>query len=299
MEHDNTRVPHISFGHGLLRGRTLFVSDLDGTLLGSDSRVSSESALMLNVAIAGGAAFTVATARTPATAITLLKDIKISIPGAVMTGAALFDFSSRRFSRLQFLPPGVASRLVEMYRVHGVSTFIYTYSGERLEVYHIGQLNQHELCFLEERSHTPVKRFSVPPDGESLLPENLNTTMLLYSVQPWDRAYALYSEIVDRHVPVTPLCYHDTFGNEWGQLEMFGPSTSKAAAIESVASDIGAGRIVAFGDNVNDVPILRLADTAVAVGNAVPELKEMADVVIGCNDEDSVARFVLQNYKKC
>ena len=45
---------------------TLYVSDLDGTLLGADSHLSVASCAMLNEAIAQGALFTVATARTPA-----------------------------------------------------------------------------------------------------------------------------------------------------------------------------------------------------------------------------------------
>lgn len=285
------------FGHNLLKSRTLYVSDLDGTLLDGTSKVSPASARMLNEAISAGAMFTVATARTPATAISLLRDVEMKIPGAVMTGAALFDFSTRVFSRLQYLPHGVTEQLLQMYRKAGVATFVYTFDGTRLEVYHTGELNQFEKMFVAERSHTPVKHFSVPPSGESVLPENLDNTVLLYSVQPWERAKALYDEIVERGVQVTPLCYHDAYGNDWGEIEMFGPTTSKAAAIESVASDTGAGRIVAFGDNMNDLPILRLADTAVAVGNAVEEVKQVADEIIATNNEDAVAHFILNHFR--
>lgn len=295
MDADKITPPIV--GHDLLKSRTLYVSDLDGTLLDSTSKVSPASVRLLNEAISAGAMFTVATARTPATAITLLHDVEMKIPGAVMTGAALFDFSTHVFSRLQYLPEGVTGQLLPMYRKNGVSTFIYTFNGIRLEVYHTGELNQYEKLFVSERSHTPVKHFSVPPSGDSVLPGTLDNTLLLYSVQPWARAKALYDEIVSHGIAVTPLCYHDTYGDDWGQIEMFGPATSKAAAIESVASDTGAGRIVAFGDNVNDMPVLRLADTAVAVGNAVDEVKRLADEIIATNNEDAVAHFILNHFK--
>ena len=55
---------------------------------------------------------------------------------------------------------------------------------------------------------------------------------------------------------------------------------------------VRADRVVAFGDNINDLPMLRAADVAVAVGNALPEVKAAADIVICFNTEDSVARFV-------
>ncbi len=290
-------IPEITFGHSLLTSRTLYVSDLDGTLLNSHSIVSDASARMLNTAIASGAHFTVATARTPATAIHLLSEIDMRLPGAVMTGAALFDFSSSRFSRLQYLPAGEADRLIRLYREAGVGTVIYTFTGDRLEVYHTGELNQHEKTFLSERCHSAVKHFNVPADGESILPPSLDNTLLLYGVQPWSKAESLYRRIKEDKYAVTPLCYHDSLGDEWGELEMFGPYTSKASAIESVASDMGAGRIVAFGDNINDLPIFRMADCAVAVGNARAEAIEEADEVIGTNDEDAVASFILKHIR--
>ena len=42
--------------------------------------------------------------------------------------------------------------------------------------------------------------------------------------------------------------------------------------------------------------MLRSADVAVAVENALPEVKAIADVVIGPNTDDSVARFIQQDF---
>ncbi len=50
---------------------------------------------------------------------------------------------------------------------------------------------------------------------------------------------------------------------------------------------------MAFGDNINDLPMMREADLAVAVSNALPEVKDAADIVIGANTDDAVARFIL------
>ncbi len=49
-----------------------------------------------------------------------------------------------------------------------------------------------------------------------------------------------------------------------------------------------------FGDNLNDLPMMRVADVAVAMENALPEVKAEADVVIGRNTEDSVPKFVME-----
>lgn len=287
-------VSHFNIGHGLLTPRVLYVSDLDGTLLDSHGHVTPRSADMLNRAIAHGTLFTIATARTPATVIPLLKDVNMRLPGVVMTGAALFHFSDRCFSRICTLPASAVKRLIPVYRRYGVATFIYTMTENHIDVYHIGELNQYEKCFIAERANTPVKKFHVPSDGESVLPDSFDNTVLLFSVQPWDKAFPLYSEVKDSDIPCTPLCYHDAFGEDWGELEIFGPHTGKGAAIEALASDIGASRIVAFGDNVNDIPLFDLADRGVAVANAIDELKEKASEVIETNDRDAVASYILK-----
>ena len=62
-----------------MEGKTLYVSDLDGTLLDNTSRVSPATSAMLNETIAGGALFTVATARTPATVQPLLQGDRKSV----------------------------------------------------------------------------------------------------------------------------------------------------------------------------------------------------------------------------
>lgn len=287
-----------TIAHNLLRPKVLYVSDLDGTLLNENSQVSEQSARMLSEAIDKGALFSIATARTPATIIPLLKDVPLQLPGVVMTGAALYDMKSRKFSRLQLMPPGVAEQLVDMYRKHGVATFVYTFNNDMLEVYHIGELNELERGFISQRAHTAVKRFIVPPSGESILPRKLDNTVLLYSVQPWHLARALYNEVIEKQIEVSPLCYHDNYGDEWGQLEMFAPTANKAAAVEQIASDIGASRIVAFGDNVNDLPLFNIADRGVAVANAVPELKEISSEVIASNREDAVAGYILASLRQ-
>ncbi len=69
---------------------------------------------------------------------------------------------------------------------------------------------------------------------------------------------------------------------------------SKAHAVKELAGRTGADEIVVFGDNLNDLPMMRVADVAVAMENALPEVKAEADVVIGRNTEDSVPKFVME-----
>ena len=70
--------------------KTLYVSDLDGTLLNSNSAVSENSKAIINKVIEKGLLFSVATARTPATVMKLLEDVNIQLPMVLMTGALTY-----------------------------------------------------------------------------------------------------------------------------------------------------------------------------------------------------------------
>ena len=83
------------------------------------------------------------------------------------------------------------------------------------------------------------------------------------------------------------------YGPDLGILEVFSADASKANALRRLKKLVGADRVVVFGDNINDLPMMREADVAVAVGNAVEEVKRAATVVIGPNTDDSVARYIL------
>ena len=59
-----------------------------------------------------------------------------------------------------------------------------------------------------------------------------------------------------------------------------------------------ADKIIAFGDNLNDIPLFEIADECYAVSNAEDELKKIATDVIASNDEDAVAVFIDEYLKK-
>ena len=52
-----------------------------------------------------------------------------------------------------------------------------------------------------------------------------------------------------------------------------------------------------FGDNLNDLTMFEESDIKIAVGNAVPELKELADFVALPNENDGVAKWLAENYR--
>ncbi|MDE7402271.1 MAG: HAD family hydrolase [Muribaculaceae bacterium] len=276
--------------------KTLFVSDLDGTLMQPDARISDESRRMLNDAIASGALFTIATARTPATVAPILEGINMNLPAIVMTGAALWDSRTNCYSNLRHFSPESAAEIVRIHQQTETPTFLFTLDDNGpIDIYHFGgEMNALQREFVEERINSPFKRFILDRGGADTLPAELNRVILLYTMLPDSKAAATYN--LTREVPgVKAQYYHDIYGPEIGILEAFDSSATKANAVKELAKLIGAERIVCFGDNINDLPMMQVADLAVAVENALPEVKAAADLVIGPNTDNSVAKFIIEN----
>ena len=272
--------------------RTIYVSDLDGTLLGPDRKVSEESVRLLNESIEDGALFSVATARTPATVGPLLNDVECTLPLIVMTGAAIWDRSDNHYVHASFHDEVVARRLVELYRKHNLCAFVYILGEDNvIHIYHLGEMSPLERVFMEERLSTPYKKFHVDEKGDSELPDRLDRVLLFYCMRPTGEVERVYDEIKDSK-DLRAVFYHDMYGDEIALMEVFGPDASKANAVRILAEMANADRIVAYGDNVNDLPILEVADDAVAVENAVEAVKRVAGRIIGPNSADSVAKDI-------
>lgn len=80
-------------------------------------------------------------------------------------------------------------------------------------------------------------------------------------------------------------------------LELYSKKASKYHGVQFLRSHYGFDTVVCFGDNHNDLPLFEASDIKIAVGNSVNELKEKADIIIGCNTEEGVANWLRANVK--
>ena len=269
----------------------LYVSDMDGTLLGPDSRVSEESAEIITSLSRRGVPVTVATARTPATVDVLLRGIVTIVPAIVMTGAALWDRERRRYINPVFLEEGVAAAVKSVFDETEVNPFIYVLDGtDRLNVYHRREMNRQEERFYQERRHLEGKRFVLGDSRELAVPPGGSILMFAVGEARRIEAVAERLKVIDG---LSVSCYRDIFNHDVANIEVFGADVSKAKAIRWLAYRIGAEKVTVYGDNLNDLPMFEVADEAVAVANAMPEVLAKADRVIGRNGESAVARDIL------
>lgn len=276
--------------------KTLYVSDMDGTLLGADSKISPQSASIISDLSRRGVLITVATARTPATVSTLLADTYTTIPAIVMTGAALWNRRTGAYSELHYIPENLAGIVERECDAAGLCPFVYTMPDDGtgiMQVYHTqAQLNSIEEEFQRERSDLPLKRFNLgtkAPDGVR------GRKILYFAMGTHDGIFDAGRRLAER-TDCAVSYYPDIFNPDLALLEVFAPGVSKASAILSLKRQLGADRLVVFGDNLNDISMLSLADKGVAVENAVPQVKAAADCVIGPNTSDAVARYILSDF---
>lgn len=271
--------------------KELFVTDMDGTLLGTDSRVSARSAEIISRLSRNGMLITVATARTPATVDVLLKDTYLSVPAIVMTGAAEWDTVGRRFTRVSYMGEETGNYVDEFVRSYGIVPMRYAVGEDGIvDTYYSGGVpTVAERKFLDERSGLPLKRVHVN-DGD--LPADVGArTVMFFAMGDLERIMDVGAKLrSDGRVSVS--AYGDIFDSRLGFLEVFAPGVSKASAIKKMAERLGVERITVFGDNLNDLPMMEIATTAVAVANGKTDVREMADMVIGANSEDSVAIYL-------
>lgn len=275
--------------------QTLYVSDLDGTLLDSQSRISNTSARIISALTDRGALITVATARTPATVVPLLAQTRTSAEAVVMTGAACWDRAKAIMTDVRLLPADHVANTLRECALAGVHPFVYVLApdGSSLDVYHDATtLNKAEEGFYLERRNLPLKRFHLATPAP---PRALQNTMLFFAMGPTKNISPL-ARTLRETTDLSVSCYPDIFNPGLSNMEILGPGVNKAEAILRVAQRVVAQRIVVFGDNLNDLPMFDIADVAVAVENAQPELKKAADIVIGPNYADAVARFIENDF---
>lgn len=106
--------------------KTLYISDMDGTLLNDGGKVSRRSVEIINELIKNGMLFTVATARSAMSAAELLKDIDISVPAVLMNGVFLFDLKNKKAVAYHEIPKDAFFAITEIFVRRNKSPFVFS-----------------------------------------------------------------------------------------------------------------------------------------------------------------------------
>lgn len=277
--------------------KTLYITDLDGTLLHDDAQVSEFTARTLSELSERGALISVATARTPATVSRIMADVHTSVPMVVMTGAAMWSPLTHTFSDLRLIERDRVDALQRVFAASPITPFCYTLAADstHLEVYHAAEsLSPAEQYFVDLRKKLSLKHF----DLHSTAPyEALNRVALFFAIGGETDIVAA-AEAAKAATDCYVSYYKDIYFPDTWLLEIFAHGVSKAHGVTRLRQLTGAERVVVFGDNLNDIAMMQQADEAVAVENALPQTKAVAHRIIGTNNSDAVARYIQEDFTK-
>lgn len=265
---------------------TLYVSDLDGTLLHSDETTSEYTNHIINNLTDRGMIFSYATARSLITAKKVTQGIKANIPLIVYNGAFVMDNVTEDILIANYFDASVNRLLDDLFRK---------------EVYPI------VYAYIEGK-----EKFSFVPNlctkGMNLFLDSRKGDIRTNRVQTMDelkKGDIFYITCIDAPEKLEPFYekYKDAFHcvyqkdiytkEQW--LEIMPPDTSKSNAIRQLQNLLKCERVVVFGDGKNDIDMFELADEAYAVQNAHPDLKKYATAIIASNDDDGVAKWLAGN----
>ncbi|ADP78388.1 Cof-type HAD-IIB family hydrolase [Pseudofrankia inefficax] len=249
----------------------IVATDLDGTLIRSDGTVSERTRRALRRVREHGATVVFVTGRP----IRVMADVvaKTSVAGIAVcaNGALVYDLDAQTTVNHRELDQRAALRLAQAIR-------------EMVP----------DVAFAVESG----LRFGREPGFRTMWPDPLELVAdladLLVTLPPIKLLVRRSGEsLADVYEKVVDLAGAEAVVTRSTEtlIEIAGAGVSKAVALAEVATARGvtAADVVAFGDMLNDLPMLAWAGHAVAVANAHPQVLAAADEITASNDQDGVA----------
>lgn len=255
--------------------RRLLISDMDHTLLSEDSTLSGENLDAIRKHVEGGGLFTVATGRAPA-AIRVFPQLLpyITLPVITGNGGQVVDLRGGDRILRRWALPNEVRPLFQEAMAHFPTIGAVAYYG------------LDGFC-----------SFRVTPDVEGLIAKEKRPAVpstVEDSPRPWNKTLMTGEHEhlleVQKWLDARLDGLGRTVFSEETYLEILPLGVSKGAALSVLLEmeGIDPEEVVAIGDAPNDREMLELAGLGVAVANASPELKAVADEVVCSNDAHAV-----------
>jgi len=260
----------------------LLVADIDGTLVTSSREITPRVLDAVGAAQRKRVRVCLATGRIWPSAEPYFRRLGADPPAVLYNGGLVYDFRTDTVLRRVPLDYHQAKLVLELLREFpAVQPFLYV--GDRVYT---------TKTSLDTERYRRKDSLTVEQVGDLaafLPPEPMK--ILIIGGRP--DLLAVRDRIARLPISINSVFSEDTF------LEILPQGSSKGAALEFVAQHLGIplSEIIAVGDNLNDLEMIRTAGLGVAMGNAPPELRAHAGYVTSTNDEGGLAevieRFIL------
>lgn len=275
----------------------LYISDLDFTLLNSEKKLTKFSRKSINEFAKNNINFTIASARSIATIKPLLENVTFTLPIIEFNGGYLTNFDTMVPIEIFDLNRGSFDQIIELSTELNFYPIISAYRDNRIEMFPTKTQNTGTRWYFNEIKVTCGKAPPFYVEFDEIMEHRIVT--LTYIGKKKEINLLLNSLSNDLKEKLFYHHYENLYdqGSYW--LNMQNKSSTKENAINQLRIEmkLEESELIVFGDSKNDIGMMKMADIAVAVENAIPEVIEMADIVIGSNDEDSVCKFIRENEK--
>ena len=265
---------------------SIAVSDFDGTLATSDDRISYFTLKVINQFTDSGGIFAVSTGRMYSSIYKKLEKYNLLFENSLVIayhGGMIVECSSKKIIYNNGLKYQDAAKIVKKLLDDNLTVQIYVND----EIY-VSNLNQYALNY--------AKKFDVGTnklDGymvDYIINNKISPTKILAIAdeEVIDKLFAEYNKIFSEKVNVTRSNYMF--------LEFLNKSVSKGNALKFLADyyNKSTNDVIAFGDALNDISMLKESGLGVEMENAMDEVKNYADIVTDSNDNNGVAKCIIK-----
>ncbi|MBN1700218.1 MAG: HAD hydrolase family protein [Spirochaetales bacterium] len=268
---------------------TLYVSDLDGTLLRSDESLSVYTTETLNRLIADRLSFTIATARTPESASRILDGLNLRLPVVYMNGGYIKNPRTGRLHAEYFLDHSLISSVLALFNRFSISPIVYavTPEGEK-KIFYLGINNSAEELFINSRLKRGDRRLRLVESMDFLHDHRI---IMINGIEIPQRLAPLMDS-ASKECAAACTLLEDVYCPGFCWIEIAHRAANKRDGIIFLRSYLKPDRVVSFGDNLNDIGMFTASDAAFAVANAHEKCRQCATGIIESNDSDGVAKYL-------
>ncbi|WP_342430235.1 Cof-type HAD-IIB family hydrolase [Neobacillus sp. FSL H8-0543] len=258
----------------------LIALDLDGTLLKDDKTISLKTKEILRKARNAGHVVMIATGRPYRSSELYYRELELDTPIVNFNGAFMHNPSNHKWGFYhEPLDVKVAKDIVEACRSFQFHNIIAEVIDEVYFHYH-----DEKLLDIFSMGNPKV----TTGDLSNFLKDS-PTSLLIHTEE--DQLKDIRQHLSDVHAEVID---HRSWAAPWHVIEIIKTGLSKAVGLKKASEyfNIPPERIIAFGDEDNDLEMLEYAGYGVAMGNGIDTVKNIANEVTLTNEEDGVGVYL-------
>lgn len=282
----------------------LITIDIDGTLLNSHGEVTDKNKQTIQKVIEKGVDVVLASGRMPKAILPIANEINANKYLISGNGAIIYDIQKHEIVYNNYMRKEKVLEIVELCEKNSMFYNIYTNNSILTKSLNYNILFYHN----ENRKKTEDKKIkiNIVNDMYNYI-KNYNGEDLL-KITICDNNKMIFNSIINKLKKIKDIdvlevghmsrkiIQHGTeeFEISYFYTEISNRNVNKWTAIQELMHilEIKEEEIMAIGDNINDIEMIKNAEIGIATGNSSPLVKKVANKVVSTNDENGVAEAI-------